>query len=794
MKPHLTSILLALITIPSVACTAYADVIGGGVFYDVGKYSFSSDSPRQMPEGATITSDEWYCWAAAASNTVQYWQDFYYGNFDEGKTVPNGIAESNVYSDPAGTTYISVYQEALKRGERDTPGNPEDFYAWWVKGGVVDGALGEKPAYYGTLFTDVETPTSTITGVEWGAGPSLAQLTEFITNAFATEGQAVSLTISGTASHAISCWGYELDDNNQLSSLLLTCSDDKRFTVFRVDVQERDCYSDMSGEGVLMGFKNQVSLLTDEEAGYYGHDWSWITAACVLQTPAKAKVDGDAPILQKSIPENRVVRENTSLSENTAIKGNGVVVGDLDEAGKAKNVVVLTSTASLSLMGSDTETKNEGTGLKIADGGTVSLKGLSVEKYADGGVDATGRLYLRDGDVTISNNANSDNGGGINNTSYVEISKGGKIIFENNAATGEGGAISNVNPNPVPEDIDRLHYLVRGEAYYSGWKTPEPNYTSVSIRGNNEVVFKGNSATAVDGGNDIYNGKSAVVNIADNGNVRFEGTNNSVAVRNEGYLFMSAETGKSIDFVDSSLLSVGDTAIGMDVSGRTTDAAGSVNFYDASMNKQLSLSSRHGLGGVKDVFEDEESGVLFATRDYTVPSLLSNVSVNVDEIVGLGDGASVTDTLIQTNGPLAIKNLTMNASDAIISTGMDDVALDTVVFDLTGVEIGEGNVVDLTQMLTGNFTFSEVQFLMDGKVDSEVLEKITFDLSKAYTKADEARIKDQVKLYAVQQGRLVELKTDNVTFMFAEERIPEPTTGTLSLLALAALAARRRRK
>lgn len=786
MKLRLPLFLLSFILSIPAAMPAAADVIGAGVFYDVGKYSFSSDGTAKMPEGSQLTSDEWYCWAAAGANTVQYWQNFYYEQRDADVEVPNGIAKSGVYSQPAGTTYISVYQEALKKGVTDDTGTPEEFYNWWVKGtevGSDETVVEGKDPYYGTLF-DQKPVTQSLYETET---VSLEDLTHFIKTALDTQGQAVSLTIGGTAHHAISCWGYELDPKTKmLSSLLLSCSDDQRFSVFRVDVEERECYIDY--RGVVMEFGKQVSLVTDEMAGYYGHDWTWITDASALQTPADTPVDGAAPELETDINDEHEVKTNTSLSDAKGIVGKGIVIGDLDTNGNAKNVVVLTSTSSLSLVGSETDQKNEGTGLMIEDGGTVSLNGLSVEKYAKGGVDATGRLYVHNGDVKIANNETSDDGGGINNTSYVEIQNAGKVSFTGNTAEGKGGAISNVNNKEVPEDIDRLHNWVRGQAYVSEPDVRNPNYTTVSIRGNKEVLFTGNSATG--GGNDIYNGKSSVVNIADNDKVRFEGENKSVAVLNEGYLFLSAEEGKSIDFVDSTLRSVGETAIGMDVSGRTTNADGTVNFTDATGKKELSLSSRHGLGRMIE-YEDEWFGPM-VKREYTIPALLQNVSVNADVIMGLGatpDKSSVTDTLIRTNNPLAISKLTMNTSDSIVSTSLGDVALDTVVFDLRQAQRTESGVVDLTSMLTGNYTFANVEFLM-GDLTEDELKNLTFDISSAYNDAEKTL--GIVLRSSKEATQPVTLNRNNVIFAF--ERVPEPTTGTLSLLALAALAARRRRK
>ena len=798
MKLRLPLFLLGCVLSLPLTMTASADVIGGGVFYDVGKFSFSDDPNAGRPAGSTLDTDRLYCWAAAASNTIQYWQDHYYGkrNKNLNPDVPNGIAQSDVYGDPTGTTYINVYQEALKLGNMNAGGEPAAFYNWWVNGGTVDDVLQNKQAYYSDLFKD-SSPVRSIQGDQYqGTGPSLAAFTDFIVKSFETPGQAVSLTITGTAYHAISCWGYDLDpDTKMVSSLLLSCSDDKRFAIFRVDVEEKDCYIDY--DVWLDGYENQVSLVTDEMAGYYGHDWTWILGASALQTPEGTELDATAPKLNTQLEAaQKVIDSNTSLSDNTKIEGRGIVVGNLDEQGNAKNAVVLTSTASLTddvrvnLALDGTNSAEKETGLEIGEGGTVSLKGLSVKNYSDGGVDATGRLYLHDGDVTVSNNKKTGDGCGIANASYVEINNGGTIVFENNEASGKGGAISNVNSQPVPANIDRLHDWVNGRPYVQHeYYADEPNYTTVSIRGNKEVVFRGNSAG--EGGNDIYNSEGGVVNIADNDAVRFEGTDNSDAVLNEGYLFLTAEKGKSIDFVDSTLRSVGATAIGMDVSGRTTDASGSVNFYDANENKKLSLSSRHELGGIKKQY-DEESGMEILTHEYTIPALLQNVSVNVDEIAGLGTQASdshVTETLIQTNNPLKISMLTMNTTDSIVSTSMGDVTMDTVVLDLSMAETTASGAVDLTKMLTGNYTFSDVVFIVDGLTETD-LNSMTFDISSAYNDAAQEL---GIVLRSSQDPQVsMALSRNNVTFAF--ERLPEPSTGTLSLLALAGLASRRRRK
>lgn len=792
MKPRLTSILLALIAIPATTYNANADVIGAGVFYDVGKIYYSSDPNARMPEGGA-EKDSVYCWAGAASNATQYWQDFYYNQHDtETPDVPHGIVEGGGYNQPTGTAYTQVYQKTLEMSVKDSTGYPSNFYNWWFVGNPIEGVLKDTTGYYNKLYEGKEV-SQTLNLEESAPVSALEDFTKFIVDTFSVEGQSVSLSIAGTAFHAISCWGYELDPETQMvSALLLSDTDDKRFSVFRVNVEVRDSYGDMTMYTGVPGSYSvngpQITLTTDELAGYYGHDWTWVTEACAIQTPSGTEVDTGAPTLRTTLAKGQTVTTNTSLSGVTTIEGEGVVIGD----GKS-TIVVTTSVpeAGLSMDGtSEGGGKNPEAGMKIVEGGTVSLHNLTVSNYGDGAVKATGRLYLHDGDVTISNNETTGNGGGINNASYVEIRDADMVSFTGNKASGTGGAIHN-DSDALPEN-DTLAHLVKGEAPpFMGLDHESPTYKTISLRGNKQVIFSGNSATV--GGNDIYNGVGGVVNIADNEKVLFQGVagEKSVAIQNDGYLFLSAKVGNSIDFAASTLESKGKTAIGMDANGRTTDAGGKVIFYDNPdmHGGALSLSSRHGLGSMQP--GTEESWYL-PIREYTIPALLSNVSVNANEIMGLGTTAaesSVTDTLIKTNDALSIKQLTMNTTDSIISTSMKDVALETVVFDLTNAPITDGKV-DLTQMLTGNFTFENVSFLMNGEIGDDVLKNLYFDLSSAYTKAEEA----QIKLFASRQGEPVEISTTNVTFAFAQERLPEPATGTLSLIALAGLAARRRRK
>lgn len=111
------------------ALTAQAAVMVStttGHVYDVGKGFYSSD------EHITDKSDKELCWAAAASNLIQHWQDFYYDKHDTGETLPNGLNDNN-YTSPTGTQYLAVF-DAFRNNWTDAPGLASNGFQWWFLG------------------------------------------------------------------------------------------------------------------------------------------------------------------------------------------------------------------------------------------------------------------------------------------------------------------------------------------------------------------------------------------------------------------------------------------------------------------------------------------------------------------------------------------------------------------------------------------------------------------------------------------------------------------------------------
>ena len=743
--------------------TASADTVGSGVFYDVGKISFSSDPSATTPAGSGVETDINYCWAAAGSNVMQYWQDTYINLADDSSQTPNSFISG--FEQPYGTDYLSIYNEVLKHGLLDETGWPEDLFRWWFKGDAVQSydthgtyydIVSAQSGYYQKLDFGTDEFGEEVIAVE-ASYFTIEDFTQFLTTAFETQGQAVALTIigsdketgKGSLYHAISCWGYELDDQGLVSSLILSDSDDKYFGAFKVDVNPDDLVFDeeYTMEGVPF-------FSTEDQGCYYKTMDIYVSRGDYINTPEAAAKEP----AHSEIPDNGLVMENTRIEKDSGqtVTGHGVTVGD------DKTVVVLTSERGANLTLDGTGAPAADTGLKVTAGAMVSLVGdkkeqegsFVVENYANGGMKLTGKAYINDEkEVIISNNTKTGDGAGIDTDSYLEIRNNDNVTISGNEATGKGGGIYNTG--------------------------------TVSIRGNSGlVVFEDN--TAADGGNDIYNAQGGIVNIADNGIVQFIGTGtDQVAVVNDGTLYLqSGQDGQDqpleIVFENSALDSTGGTTyVGQDVNG--VKAETKVEFLDTATGAGLNIIQK-------------EQAV----------AVLDHLRANASEIAGLdAEVSSMTNALVTTTGDLQLSSMTLDESNVFAdgSENVHTVLMDNVVITLNPdkMEFSDGKynydmrgMFDYTNMTLQNVYFDAtgIGALAEGLKDGEYI-NINFGLGDNVS----ALVNNVVVRFAndMVTTDYTSLVGGNVEFR-GTGVVPEPATSTLSLLALAGLAARRRRK
>lgn len=777
MKLRLPSLISAAVVALQCTHTANADIIGNGVCYDLGKACYSDDP------NITSKLDDVYCWAAGASNIIQYWQDTYKDQADEGITPPNGT--NSDYGSPTGTMYLDVYQQAYDCGVPDSltekyrSGYPKYLIDWWMKGTEADGHLRNPEGfegYYNEFFDGREKTYGTFLAVldeEWVAptcyGPEpetfrgntdgvpggnnaelWVEMSDFIKDAFSEQGRALALNIR--TSHIITCWGYETNDEGLVTTLILSDSDDAAFGVFRAQIQIGDSDASYFEDfGMYVSYGERLLLATDDQSSLkYSiglvpgsgepsetNGAVWITSFTFIDTPQAAKkVNPDS-----ALPADKAITSNVRITEDKKVEGSGIVVGDTQKA------VVLTSerdkTVTLDGQGSNT------TGMTVTEGAMVSLSNVEISNYENSGVQSEGKTYFHDGQASLHDNSTEGNGGAVDNTNYLEFLDCEFVSISGNTANGKGGAISNTGG------------------------------ATVSIRGNKEVVFSGNRAAG--GANDIYNGEGSHLNIANNDSVTFNGTNGEAAIVNEGNLYLRAEDGKKLTFNNASLDSAkGNTYIGKDILYRDNNTDG---YYIYDTNKKN--------GGKVEFKDSSGSYTSLQANPYGVLSYatLENLTVSAKSIAGAGDnGGIVNNALIASLGGLTMSNLTLNTTDTVESLGTDYIHLDNVAVTLGTGDLEE-STFDLTGMFHGNLALTYLTFdLTETPLKGEDLANLTFDLSKAF--AD----RDAMEIYFKTADGTYNLVQAGSQVLLAAAPLPEPTSGTLTLLALAGLCARRRRK
>lgn len=381
--------------------------------------------------------------------------------------------------------------------------------------------------------------------------------------------------------------------------------------------------------------------------------------------------------------------------------------------------------------------------MTLQDGSMVSLYNLSVENYADGAIENNTKLYLHNGQQNISNNKNDGNGAGISNHNYTELQDNKSVVITNNHSTANES---------------------KGGGIYNGEKA------TVSIRGNEDVVFSGNSASR---GNDIFNSSTGIVNIAANSSVTFIGDNtkgatDNVSIVNEGTLYLSSDREQHITFQNSSLETTGQTYIGKDKSDRSTNTDGAVHFTSK-------------LGGDLSIHANNADGT-YAT--------LKNLTLNADTIAAAGaENGTLTNAVVTAVGPLTLSNVSLNSTDVITSASTNFITMDNVVVTLTAADYNfETRTFNLTNMLHGNFELTSVTFSLSGDEFTDIdLSAVSLDMQEAYAN------KDTMKVSLLKAGSNPILANVG-QIQLASEPLPEPTTGTLGLLALAGLCGRRRRR
>ena len=357
--------------------------------------------------------------------------------------------------------------------------------------------------------------------------------------------------------------------------------------------------------------------------------------------------------------------------------------------------------------------------------------------------------------VTFSNNVAKGSkiaqGGGIYNagTLSIDSNKVG-VTFSNNSAVGsevsQGGGIYNAG--------------------------------TLKITNNDVVTFSNNTA---DEGSHIFNDAEGVAEIAWNGSVLFTADDAAGStVVNKGKMFLAAEQGQEIQFHNTVL----DTTQGTLTVGR--DTAGAAHATTLAFTAGDSADTPAARTAVSGLEAD-----------------LSGLSLSVDNIAG-GQGVSLNDVAVSTNTNLVVENMTLGTNVQLAeSSAGHTLTLSNVDIDLSGASCtstdndqgGQDYVFDLRGMLSGSITMSNVAFDAAGTgIDFKDTDRVCmmFGDVTTFPETQDTQAISMVRKGVTPKTYAQVIAGGNVYFGGYFE-VPEPTTGTLGLLALAALAARRRK-
>lgn len=445
----------------------------------------------------------------------------------------------------------------------------------------------------------------------------------------------------------------------------------------------------------------------------------------------------------------------------------------------------------------------------ISNNGNVTLTGcsttnkgglfyLQTSTYTNPQQHTTLNISDNTGSVTISNNYSKTYGGAIaadNNGSYPEYytiinisGNTGSVSFSGNNTDGSGGAIrsdgklnicNNGNVSFTSNAVNKANGNWGG-AIYMGVSTEN----ALNISGNDSVEFRGNY---------LYKPQSTYVPEA---TVRL----NSIYQKGTNQAnYISAKTGGSVVFYDAihtesagSKASYELNADYQDANGATQKAGGTIKFSGKYVQQDLSA--------FVDAVGDETGSL---TSTLAANTTLHNGTLSIEDKAVLQtknltiNGGSQLTLMDGTFEALTGGSLLFKEGSMVSATGSNTLNAQSITFENNTtftLMLSESNKANaLINLSTSNlsFTLGTINFVgVDSLSDGNYL---IFALGDSQLSSMNWNT-EGITVNGLSEGDTFVWNEDGTALYLSHQSIPEPTTATLSLLALAGLAARRRRK
>lgn len=204
----------------------------GGTYYDAEKSQENSE-------------DDLMCWAASASNILAWtgWGEKYSTNAD---TI-FAYFQSH-WTDGGGSAYVG--------------------WDWWFDGT----SLTQSSSYAAAGWSQVDVAGGgfwtgySFSNYFWGTSDDSSATLAI--KSLLTSGYGVSLGVTtGSSGHAITCWGYQYDDQGNIVGIYVTDSDDSKSSDNPSDILQYYTVSYSNGEWYLEDFYNSDSWYITEVLG-----------------------------------------------------------------------------------------------------------------------------------------------------------------------------------------------------------------------------------------------------------------------------------------------------------------------------------------------------------------------------------------------------------------------------------------------------------------------------------------------------------------------------------------------
>lgn len=400
--------------------------------------------------------------------------------------------------------------------------------------------------------------------------------------------------------------------------------------------------------------------------------------------------------------------------------------------------------------------------------------------------------------VTLSNNFGQTSGGIItadNNSNYPEYysvtnisGNTGNVTISGNSSDGSGGAIwsngkLNINNNGNVKFTGNAVNKANGNwggAIYMGVSSEN----AFNISGNDYVEFRGNY---------LYKAKS---NYVPEATVRLnsiyqKGTNQANTI--------SAKTGGSVVFYDAVITESAGSRASYELNADYTDAdsntqkaGGTITFsgkytqIDLDAFTDTVSNAKESQTSILSANTTLHNGTLNIEYDAVLQT--KNLTINDDATLTLRNGACEVltggDLLFKNGSELSVTGSNILSADSI--TFEDNTVLTLTLSDLNTESAIINLVTSDLSFTQGTINFVGIDSLDDGQY-------MLLSLGESRLTAADL-LTDNLTVSGLAAGDKLEWNETGTTLYLSHKSIPEPTTATLSLLALAGLAARRRRR